>query len=249
MPTLLALFVETMSIMSLIGKNIKKIRAVKKLSQTAFADLLSLSRTSVGAYEEERAEPKIDTVILIANHFGISIDSLLSKELTINEVLKFDKHSERFLKKDSLQALPSWAHPIFDLGRLSEYRTYLSTGALPTGPTIGLASHIKVGSLVFRLDREVSDWNLQKGDLVICSPSHAAVFGYLLLHEKGYQFLKDGHPTESALPITETISFGRSRAAHGTRVESVEFRVSVLEEQVKELTARGKAPKKTPLSS
>ena len=49
--------------MSYIGKNIKKIRSVKKLSQSAFADIFGLKRTSIGAYEEGRAEPKIDKVI------------------------------------------------------------------------------------------------------------------------------------------------------------------------------------------
>ena len=57
--------------MSLIGKNIKKIRMVKKMSQLEFARLFNVARPSVGAYEEGRAEPKIDTVILIANEFGI----------------------------------------------------------------------------------------------------------------------------------------------------------------------------------
>jgi transcriptional regulator with XRE-family HTH domain len=76
--------------MSFIGKNIKKIRAVKKLSQAAFAELFSLARPSVGAYEEGRAEPKIDTVIAIANHFGLSTDALLRKELSVNELYSLD---------------------------------------------------------------------------------------------------------------------------------------------------------------
>ncbi len=72
--------------MSIIGKNIRKIRTVKKLSQAAFAEIFNLARPSVGAYEEERSEPKLETVIQIANYFGISIDSLLTKELTINDL-------------------------------------------------------------------------------------------------------------------------------------------------------------------
>ncbi len=80
--------------MSYIGKNIRKIRTVKKLSQAAFAELFSLARPSVGAYEEGRAEPKLDTVIQIANHFGISVDSLLTKELTINDLYNFNIHLE-----------------------------------------------------------------------------------------------------------------------------------------------------------
>lgn len=76
--------------MSFIGKNIKKIRTVKKLSQAAFAELFSLARPSVGAYEEGRSEPKIETVIAIANHFSLSTDALLRKELSVNELYSLD---------------------------------------------------------------------------------------------------------------------------------------------------------------
>lgn len=76
--------------MSYIGRNIKRIRAVKKLSQAAFAELFDLARPSVGAYEEGRSEPKIDTIIAIANHFGLSTDALLRKELTVNELYSLD---------------------------------------------------------------------------------------------------------------------------------------------------------------
>lgn len=76
--------------MSFIGKNIRKIRTVKKLSQAAFAELFSLARPSVGAYEEGRTEPKIDTIIAIASHFGLSADALLRKELSVNELYSMD---------------------------------------------------------------------------------------------------------------------------------------------------------------
>lgn len=87
--------------MSTIGKNIKKIRVVKKLSQAQFAELFNLARPSVGAYEEGRSEPKIDNVIQIARYFGISIDSLLTKELTINDLYKFDLRAKELTKPDT----------------------------------------------------------------------------------------------------------------------------------------------------
>lgn len=95
--------------LSKIGKNIRKIRSVKKLSQSEFAELFNLSRTSVGAYEEGRAEPKINMLIAIANHFGISIDDLLNKELTVNELYKFDI----FNRKDKSADTPSTESIVF----------------------------------------------------------------------------------------------------------------------------------------
>ncbi len=75
--------------MSFFGKNIKKIRGVKGLSQQAFAELFELKRGTLGAYEEGRSEPKIETIIKIANYFSIVIDDLLTSELTVNQLLKF----------------------------------------------------------------------------------------------------------------------------------------------------------------
>ncbi|PQJ20201.1 helix-turn-helix domain-containing protein [Nonlabens tegetincola] len=76
--------------MSFFGKNIKKIRGVKSLSQQAFADLFNLKRGTLGAYEEGRSEPKIETIIKVANYFSISIDDLLTSELTVNQLLRFN---------------------------------------------------------------------------------------------------------------------------------------------------------------
>ena len=88
--------------MSHIGKNIRKIRTVRKLSQQQFSELFSLSRTSVGAYEEERAEPKIDTLIQIAHYFGLSIDILLTKELSVNDLYNIDVLNQRMDKRHNV---------------------------------------------------------------------------------------------------------------------------------------------------
>ena len=88
--------------MSFFGKNIRKIRSVKTLSQQAFAELFDLKRGTLGAYEEGRSEPKIETIIKIANYFSIPIDDLLTRELTVNELLKF---------KSSLSEMHELSHP------------------------------------------------------------------------------------------------------------------------------------------
>ncbi len=77
--------------MSFFGVNIKKIRLVKKLNQTAFANLFDLTRSAVGAYEEGRAEAKVDKIIEIAEFYGLSLDKFLRKKLTINEILHYDE--------------------------------------------------------------------------------------------------------------------------------------------------------------
>ncbi len=76
--------------MSFFGKNIRKIRIAKKMTQTEFAELFELKRTALGSYEEGRAEAKVDTVIKVADYFKLSLDQLLRKELTINEIFHFN---------------------------------------------------------------------------------------------------------------------------------------------------------------
>ena len=85
--------------MSFFGKNIKKIRTVKGMSQSAFAEIFGLKRATLGAYEEHRSEPKIETIIKIANYFSIKIDNLLTNEITVNELLQF-KESLTTLSED-----------------------------------------------------------------------------------------------------------------------------------------------------
>ncbi|SNC60658.1 Helix-turn-helix [Hymenobacter gelipurpurascens] len=88
--------------MSNVGKNIRKLRTVKKLSQAAFAELFGLARPSVGAYEEGRSEPKMETLIQIAQHFGLSVDLLLTKELTVNELYNFDLYQQKTTSEASV---------------------------------------------------------------------------------------------------------------------------------------------------
>ncbi|WP_108866550.1 helix-turn-helix domain-containing protein [Aquimarina aquimarini] len=95
--------------MSFFGKNIKKIRSVKGLSQQSFAELFDLKRGTLGAYEEGRSEPKIETLIKVANYFSIAIDDLLTSELTVNQLLKFKGDLTTYaedLKREKFASIP-----------------------------------------------------------------------------------------------------------------------------------------------
>lgn len=75
--------------MTRIGANIKKIRTTKGLSQQAFAELFELTRGNISSYEENRAEPRIETVVQIANYFCIPLDQFITRNLSINEILRY----------------------------------------------------------------------------------------------------------------------------------------------------------------
>ena len=69
--------------MSFFGQNIRFLRNKAQLSQTAFAEIFNLKRAAVGAYEEERAEPKVEVFVMIARHFGIPVEDLICSNLQL----------------------------------------------------------------------------------------------------------------------------------------------------------------------
>ncbi|RFZ84577.1 LexA family transcriptional regulator [Mucilaginibacter terrenus] len=69
--------------MSKISSNIKFLRKKKGLTQQQFADQVGIKRSLVGAYEEERAEPKYELLKSLALFFDISIDDFINE--TIDE--------------------------------------------------------------------------------------------------------------------------------------------------------------------
>ena len=95
--------------MSFIGKNIKKIRTVKGLNQTDFGKMFNLTRGSIGSYEEGRAEPKIETLKEIAKKFSITLDSIITTELTVNQLSGFAPENVVTFKNSEIGAvgLPS----------------------------------------------------------------------------------------------------------------------------------------------
>jgi transcriptional regulator with XRE-family HTH domain len=67
--------------MSIISSNIKFLRKKKGLTQQEFADQLGIKRSLVGAYEEQRAEPKYELLKKIALFFDVSIDDFINDEI------------------------------------------------------------------------------------------------------------------------------------------------------------------------
>jgi transcriptional regulator with XRE-family HTH domain len=84
-----------------IGKNIKKIRNVKGLSQQTFAELFQLTRGNIASYEEERAEPKIEMVADIAKYFSIPLSDFILKDLSVNQLLHYN--TELVLETEDLK--------------------------------------------------------------------------------------------------------------------------------------------------
>ena len=68
--------------MSLAGKNLRHLRKLRGLTQDEFALKLGIKRSLVGAYEEERADPRIDVLEIVMEMFTLSMDDLLLNDLS-----------------------------------------------------------------------------------------------------------------------------------------------------------------------
>ncbi|TDH28010.1 LexA family transcriptional regulator [Segetibacter sp. 3557_3] len=67
--------------MSQAGKNLKYLRKLKGWTQEEFANKLKIKRSLLGAYEEERADPRIEVLEIVSSLFKTSLDELLLKDL------------------------------------------------------------------------------------------------------------------------------------------------------------------------
>ena len=75
-----------------IGKNIKRLRQSKNITQEQLAQALHLSNQAVSKWEKETALPDISLLPLLADYFGITIDELFDYKLNALT------YKERFVK-------------------------------------------------------------------------------------------------------------------------------------------------------
>lgn len=68
--------------MSIANKNLRYLRKLRGWTQDEFAKKLRIKRSLVGAYEEERAQPRIDVLETVCDMFKLTLDELLRKDLS-----------------------------------------------------------------------------------------------------------------------------------------------------------------------
>jgi transcriptional regulator with XRE-family HTH domain len=70
--------------MSKAGLNLKYLRKLRGWTQEEFANKLNIKRSLIGAYEEERAEPRLEVLEIVAELFKLTLDELLLKDLSLS---------------------------------------------------------------------------------------------------------------------------------------------------------------------
>lgn len=83
-----------------LGKNIKYLRKVKKLTQKDIADVLEVTHQMVSHYESGSTSPQVDVVQKIANFLGVELKDLMFTNLETGE-----KAEGRVVEKDRVTRL------------------------------------------------------------------------------------------------------------------------------------------------
>lgn len=68
--------------MARAGLNMKYLRKLRGWTQEEFSSKLGIKRSLIGAYEEERAEPRTDVLEIVSEIFKVTLDELLLHDLS-----------------------------------------------------------------------------------------------------------------------------------------------------------------------
>jgi len=208
----------------MFGKNLKKIRSVHGISQQEFADIFDLKRGTLGAYEEERSNPKLETVLKIANHFSIGIEELLTKELTVNRLLKFNEKITT--ESDQIIIQEFDAVPCILQDKKGEFaESYKSGFEIENLPVLRLPYIDSTKRFAFSVDDlsmtggaieffpkdiiigiEIDKNKIQEEKLVIAIVNQELVFRKLYFHDKNYILKADHHGVDDIVVSADEIT-------------------------------------------
>lgn len=74
--------------MTTVSKNIKILRKSARLTQEQLAEKIGIKRSLLGAYEEGRADPRLNNLLAIARIFKVSVDQLISSDVSNPEEMR-----------------------------------------------------------------------------------------------------------------------------------------------------------------
>ena len=81
--------------MNYLAQNIKHLRKDKGLTQEQLAHKVGVKRAMVGAYEEGRAEPRLQTIQNLCHYFKVRLDKLIGSDLSVKGAKDVDAKGEK----------------------------------------------------------------------------------------------------------------------------------------------------------
>ena len=69
-----------------LGKRLKNLRMERGLYQKHISDLLGIGISTISAYERNDKKPKQESLIKLADYYGVTVDYLLGQDKTIDNL-------------------------------------------------------------------------------------------------------------------------------------------------------------------
>lgn len=66
--------------MSIFSERLKELRKKRGYTQSELADILNIKRATIAKWETGMTEPRIESLIKLADFFGVSLDWLFGRE-------------------------------------------------------------------------------------------------------------------------------------------------------------------------
>ena len=101
----------------MVSMRMKKVREESGLTQKEVADKLKLKKTTLSGWENGRSEPPMETLVQLANLYGVSLDYLLCRTETR---IEFDEEKYRAIDADRQQLRERLDYSEKQLGEIRE---------------------------------------------------------------------------------------------------------------------------------
>ncbi|OQX97112.1 MAG: DNA-binding protein [Bacteroidetes bacterium 4572_117] len=174
-----------------LGKNIKLLRKRKGRTQDELAGFLKMKRSTLSGYENNVAQPGIDSLVLLSEYFNISIDTLVKinlSKLSESQLCEIEKGYDVFVSGSRLRVLAT------TVDSKNDENIELVPEKAKAGYTRGFADPEYIKDLpVFKLpflskEKKYRTFQLN-GDSMLPIPDKAWVTGEFVLD---WNFIKNG---------------------------------------------------------
>lgn len=96
------------------GERIRQLRDSRNITQTALADFLNVSPSTIGMYEQNRRKPSFEMLEAIADFFNVSLDYIMckddvSKPAVTDEDIKFALFGEDEITDEMYEEVKGFA--------------------------------------------------------------------------------------------------------------------------------------------
>ncbi len=155
-----------------IGKNIKKLRTAKNITQEQLAASLHISNQAVSKWEKEQAFPDISLLPMIADYFGVTMDELFGYR---PDYLTYKERFVRFMINNNILQFGD-----FTLKSGAESNFYINTENFTTNAQI-----VKIGEFFADCIRENNiDFNVCLG-MAYHGIAFSSATAFALYHKYG----------------------------------------------------------------